>query len=233
MDLVIFDIDGTLIRSMEDDGDCYVAALEDVFGFTGIDADWSHYEHTTDAGILDELFRRRCKRPPRSGEVSSFCGRFVELLAERCVEQGLEEIPGARRLLDALEHRDDLAGAFATGAWRAAAAVKMSSAGLSLGQFPSATCDDAVSRHEIMQAAVRRAAHSRGVDGFENVVYVGDAVWDVRACRRLAIPFIGVTADVASDRLRAEGVEFVLADFLDHDLFHQYRLAARNLVGGK
>ncbi len=223
MDLVLFDIDGTLIRSMEDDGECFIAALDEVFGFTDIEDDWSCYEHITDAGILIEAFKQRRGRPPSTNEIEAFCAYFVELLAERCSEHRLEEIAGAGLLLDALGARKDIAVAFATGCFRQSATLKMQNARLSFDQTTSATCDDAISRDEIIRVAIGRAASDQGVAGFENAVYVGDAIWDVWACRRLGLPFIGVTADITADRLRAEGIEFLLPDFRDQGLFHEYR----------
>lgn len=223
MDLVLFDIDGTLIRSMEYDGECLVAALHEVFGFTDIEDDWSRYEHITDAGILIEAYEKRRGRPPSTNEIEGFCGYFAKLLAERCSQHRLEEVAGAGLLLVALEARPDIAVAFATGCFRRTAALKMQSARLSFDQASSATCDDAIGRDEIIRIAIGRAASDRGVSGFENTVYVGDAIWDVWACRRLGIPFIGITADITADRLRAEGTEFLLPDFRDQRLFHEYR----------
>jgi phosphoglycolate phosphatase-like HAD superfamily hydrolase len=223
MDLVLFDIDGTLIRSMKDDGECLVAALGEVFGFTDIEDDWSCYEHSTDAGIMIETFNQRRGHAPSTNEIEAFCECFVELLAERCFEHRLEEVAGAGLLLAALEGQKDITVAYATGCFRRTAALKMQSARLSFDQFSSATCDDSISRVEIMQIAIGSAAADRGVSGFENTVYIGDGVWDVWACRRLGLPFIGITADVAADRLSAEGIEFLLPDFRDQELFHEYR----------
>ncbi len=223
MDLILFDIDGTLIQSMKQDGECYVAALEEVFGFTDVDDDWSGYEYATDGGIFLEVFSARRGRDPSRTESEELCSRFVELLAAHCAERRLEEVAGANRLLNALRERDDTAVAFATGCWRSPAALKMQSAGLSFEDAPSATSDDAISREEIIEIAVRRAALDRGVSGFENRVYVGDGVWDVRACRRLGLPFLGITPDIAADGLREEGAEFLLPDFEDQALFHEYR----------
>lgn len=227
MDLVLFDIDGTLIRSMEYDGQCLVAALQEVFGFTDIEDDWSRYEHITDAGILIEAYEKRRGCPPSTSQIGEFCEFFAGLLAERCSQNRIEEVAGAGLLLAALDARPDIALAFATGCFRRTAALKMQSACLSFGSAPSATCDDAISRDEIIRIAIERAASNYGVPGFENAVYVGDAIWDVWACRQLGIPFIGITADIAADRLRAEGTEFLLPDFRDQRLFHEYRQRLR------
>ncbi len=223
MDLILLDIDGTLIQSMADDGDCLVAALEQLFGFTDIDHDWSCYEHVTDAGIFLEAFERRRGHPPSSDETRKFHDHFVALLAERCTRRPLQEVPGAARLLAELIGRSDISVAFATGCFRKTANLKMHSAGLAFDQAPAATCDDAIARDEIMRIAIAKAAAAEGVAGFDNTVYVGDAVWDVLACRRLGLPFIGITADTAAAGLAAEGVELLLPDFLDQALFHEYR----------
>lgn len=223
VDLVLFDIDGTLIRSMEYDGECLVAALQEVFGFTDIEDDWSRYEHITDAGILIEAYEQRRGHPPSTNEIEAFRDYFAGLLAKRCSQQRLEEIAGAGLLLAVLEARPDIAVAFATGCFRRTAALKMQSAGLSFDQAPSATCDDAIGRDEIIRIAIERAASDCGVSEFENTVYVGDAIWDVWACRQLGIPFIGITADTTAERLRTEGTECLLPDFRDQRLFHEYR----------
>lgn len=45
----------------------------------------------------------------------------------------------------------------------------------------------------------------------ERTVYVGDRVWDMRACRALAMPFVGIAGHDA----RLEGASRVLPDFRD------------------
>ena len=50
-------------------------------------------------------------------------------------------------------------------------------------------------------------------------VYVGDGVWDARACRTLRIPFIGVGSGVREAQLPAEGAVRVFQDLSETDLF--------------
>ena len=226
MDLVLFDIDGTLIRSMKDDGECFVTALNEVFGFTDIEEDWSQYEFITDAGILLEVFTERRGRPPSAMEIDRFRSHFVGLLADRFADRRPEEVPGAGQLLAALQAQDDVAVGFATGCWRLSAELKMERAQLPFDEAPSATCDDGISRDQIIQTAIARAVSDHGIESFDSMVYVGDAIWDFWACRRLGLPFVGITADIASSRLHSEGVSFLLPDFLDQDLFHAYRAKA-------
>ena len=54
MQLVMFDIDGTLVESTAFDADCYTNAVEDELNIS-ISKDWSIYKNVTDAGILQEI----------------------------------------------------------------------------------------------------------------------------------------------------------------------------------
>jgi len=54
---------------------------------------------------------------------------------------------------------------------------------------------------------------------FAGTVYVGDGVWDARACRALGIPFIGVGSGVRAARLASEGAVRVFQDFSEEGLF--------------
>ena len=54
MNLVMFDIDGTLTQTCAVDAACYVEAVMEVTGLRAISTDWASYRHTTDSGILDD-----------------------------------------------------------------------------------------------------------------------------------------------------------------------------------
>ena len=93
----------------------------------------------------------------------------------------------------------------------------MRSAGLCYDDYPAASSDDAWDRESIIRLSMRRAAERYGRVG--STVYVGDGVWDVRACGSVGIPFIGIATDGRAARLSAEGAICVLPDFNDTDLF--------------
>src|SRR5438067_2085791 len=59
----------------------------------------------------------------------------------------------------------------------------------------------------------------RDGESFACTVYVGDGVWDARACRSVGIPFIGIGTGSRATRLSAEGAVCVFADFSDTELF--------------
>ena len=176
----MFDIDGTLPQSYLVDGECFVRALGEVFGFREICDDWSVYPHCTDSGILATIFQERRGRPPTGEEISAFQSQFVSLLAVAAQERLIQPVDGAHEMLDRLSVSLDWAVALASGAWETSARLKLASAKL-CPDLPGAFADDAMQREAIMQKSLERALKWYGRATFDAVVYVGDGVWDARA----------------------------------------------------
>jgi phosphoglycolate phosphatase-like HAD superfamily hydrolase len=218
MYLVMFDIDGTLTETMKVDEECFVRSFKDVFGFAEIDTDWSHYPHTTDSGIFHDIFTSRIGRSPTAQDVSRFRQHFIQLLAAASSESPFAPVAGADRLLSRLAHGGSHRVSLATGGWRDPARLKMASAGMCFDNHPAASADDALDRESIIRLSNQRAAE-RYRESFACTVYVGDGVWDARACRGVGIPFIGIATGSRATRLSAEGAVCVLPDFSDADIF--------------
>jgi phosphoglycolate phosphatase-like HAD superfamily hydrolase len=208
MHLVMFDIDGTLTETMKVDEECFVRSFKDVFGFADIDTDWSHYPRTTDSGIFHDVYMSRIGRSPTAQEVSRFRQHFIQLLAAASSQSPFAP------LAQGGSHRVSLA----TGGWRDSARLKMASAGMCFDDHPAASADDALDRESIMRLSKQRAAERYG-ESFACTVYVGDGVWDARACRGVGIPFIGIGTGSRATRLPAEGAVCVFPDFSDPDIF--------------
>ena len=224
--LVIFDIDGTLVQSMRADSQCYTRALWEALNL-GNGNHWAHCRHTTDPGILNELFYREYDRPPTDAEIDRFREQFLGLLEAHCASEAFVPVRGATDMLEALAGDPNVALAYGTGAWRRSAELKMSSAGMSLPALPGASGDDAVSREAIVEVAIARAREWYQVKTFERLVYVGDGVWDVDACRNLGLPFVGVGDTAGPECLEREGADYFIADFADQASFRELLRAAR------
>jgi phosphoglycolate phosphatase-like HAD superfamily hydrolase len=218
MHLVMFDIDGTLTETMKVDEECFVRSFEDVFGFVNIDTDWSHYPHTTDSGIFNDVFTSRIGQTPTAQDVSQFRQHFIQLLAASSSQSPFAPVAGADRLLSRLAQDGSHRVSLATGGWRDSARLKMASAGMCFDDHPAASADDALDRESIMRISKQRAAERHG-ELFACTVYVGDGVWDARACRSVGIPFIGIGTESRATRLSAEGAVCVFPDLSDSDLF--------------
>src|SRR5947209_4956698 len=218
MQLVMFDIDGTLTETMKVDEECFVRSFVEVFGFTGIDTDSSQYPHVTDSGIFHEVYAPRMGRPPTALDVSRFRQHFTKLLAAASSQSPFAPVAGADRLLSRLACGGSHRVSLATGSWRESARLKMASAGMCFDDHPAASADDALDRESIIRLSKQRAAE-RYSESFACTVYVGDGVWDARACRSVGIPFIGIGTGSRATRLSAEGAGCVFPDFSDADIF--------------
>src|SRR5687768_7051363 len=71
MQLVLFDIDGTLTRTEDVDTRCYLCALGEALGTTDIDTDWAKYRDVTDSGIASALWEARHGALPSSRQLDS------------------------------------------------------------------------------------------------------------------------------------------------------------------
>src|SRR5947207_14419096 len=217
MHLVMFDIDGTITETTKVDEECFVRSFKDVFGFADLDTDWSHYPHTTDSGIFHDVLPSCIGRSPTAQEVSQFRQHFIQLLAAASSQSPFEPVAGADRLMSRLAQGGSHRVSLATGGWRDSARLKMASAGMCFDDHPAASADDALDRESIMRLSKQRAAERYG-ESFACTVYVGDAVWDARACRRVGIPFIGIGTGSRATRLCAEGAVCVFPDFSNGDI---------------
>jgi phosphoglycolate phosphatase-like HAD superfamily hydrolase len=217
MRLVIFDIDGTLTQTMTADTDCFVHSLAEVCGFRDVDTDWSRYRHATDSGVFQEIYEARTGSPPSPHTISQFREHFMDLLARASSKTPFAAVAGASALLSLLTDSAEYRVGLATGGWRDSARLKLAGAGLCYDDYPAASSDDALERDSIIRLSIERAARRYGRPC--STVYVGDGLWDARACRRIGIPFIGVAADACAEQLLAEGAVCVFPDFNDPDTF--------------
>jgi phosphoglycolate phosphatase-like HAD superfamily hydrolase len=212
MHLVIFDVDGTLVQSMECDARAYLRTLEDVCGIVAVNPDWSSYRNSTDSGIFREAFERQIGRLPEDSDIATFQRHFLSRISAELDAVPLRPVLGAVETLRDLNASDATAVSMATGAWSESARLKLASAGIDFDSFPSATADDHEARSAIISLAIERAARAYSVASFDRAIYVGDGIWDARACRELSIPFLGVATGSSATQLRREGAIDVVSD---------------------
>ena len=106
MNLVMFDMDGTLTDSFSFDENCYVLAIQQALGLPRVVPDWEGYAHASSSYCLDAIVRAHHGRPVTAAESEAVQRRMVALMAEIGAEKARHtaEIPGAadcvRALLD-------------------------------------------------------------------------------------------------------------------------------------
>lgn len=211
MNLVIFDIDGTLTDTNAVDGECYAAAFEREFGRP---VDWRNFTHRTDSGIAQQAFNQQVGRAPTGDELERFRHRFLAMLKDQHARQPARfaEVAGAARAFELLRADPQWTVAIATGGWRVSALLKLSVASIEIGDSPAAFADDAFPRSGIVRTAIARSGGR-----FERIVCVGDSTADASTAAELGLPLVGIGAARREARLRELGVSHVLPNYRDLD----------------
>lgn len=194
MDLVAFDLDGTLADSEAFDGQLYVEAVRTVLGIE-IDADWSGYRHRTDSGILTEIIDRSSLNGDQFSMHSAVRHHFTDLVAEYVGARDgiLPEIPGASVFVRRLIQHPRVCVAVATGGWQETALIKLNAIGLDPNQLSVASSSDATDKVDIIRIAERRAMPSGGA---KRKTYFGDKPYDQETSRKLGYDFIAIADNV-------------------------------------
>lgn len=213
MRLLLFDVDGTLLRCGPQVRPILADTLREVFGVCG-EFDGFDFSGKTDQQIVLELLAAAGvpKRRIHDGlaRVRALYLDRLEALLDRdrmCV------LPGVPDLLEALARRHERAAlGLLTGNWRAGARIKLSRFGLERYFSFGAFGDDGVERSELPPVALERAARATGRPfAPEEALIVGDSVRDVECGRAHGIPVLAVsTGWTPAERLAAAGADRVV-----------------------
>lgn len=190
--LVLFDIDGTLVRGGPAK-DAFRQALHEAFGtvggihvhdFAGKTDPQIARELLSAAGLVDEAIDRG---------LPVLWRRYAEELEARLVECPMETLPGVGELLDALEGTGEVALGLVTGNIAEGARLKLASVGLSerftVGGFGS----DHETRNHLPGIAIERATRRLGVRFDRSRVFVvGDTPRDVACGLHEGVRTVGV-----------------------------------------
>ncbi|MCF7689644.1 MAG: HAD hydrolase-like protein [Cephaloticoccus sp.] len=204
--MIVFDVDGTLIGGESNDWASFEAAFLTVAGFALDKAFFARIEEITAQAIVHQALAE-LPLAERKTKESAVRHAYVQNLqvARDNDAAAFPAADGARSLLQELRAQG-IPVAIATGDWRESILIKLQAAGIEIEGIPLVTSSDFYSRADIIAAAVTQAGHT-----LDEAIYVGDGPWDLRACRKLGIPFIGVGR--RRDRLQAAGAIHLLTDF--------------------
>lgn len=225
--LLLFDIDGTLVRGGPAKG-AFQEALEAVFGTAG-PIDGHEFSGKTDPQIARELLDGAgFSQEEIDTGLPSLWNEYLTRMEERLSTEPMQLIPGARETLEHLRGFEDVAMGLLTGNIVEGARLKLGSVDL-LDFFPvGGFGSDSEVRDDLPAYAIRRAGERWGVSfPPERVVVVGDTPRDVACGRSGGTRTVAVATgrfDVAA--LEATGADHVLPDMED------LRETAEVLLGG-
>jgi phosphoglycolate phosphatase-like HAD superfamily hydrolase len=186
----MFDVDGTLVQSVDFDEEIYLKTAYELLG-REISSNWDQYSHGTDSGILYEAIEKY----KIQGDIEDFRNKFKATFINhisKYIENNSDdiyEVKGASEFIRYLSGRSDIKIAIATGAWEESAKLKLESAGIDINDLAFASSSDHYDRIEIMKLAESRVA---GGYDFISKTYFGDALWDKKACEILNYKFVAV-----------------------------------------
>lgn len=185
MRLLLFDIDGTLIRSRGAGRLAMVAALEELFGTAG-PADNYRMDGKTDPRIILDLLT--AAGMPQA-DVEKMLPAVYLLMAEKARTifpgQDITACTGVLDLLAALRQREDVVLGLLTGNISQTAPLKLAAAGIDPAQFcVGAYGSDHMDRNQLPAVGMRRACDLTGYRFTgENTIVIGDTPADILCAR--------------------------------------------------
>lgn len=220
--LVLFDIDGTLLRTRG----AGVASMErvgrEMFG-DGFSMDGVEFAGRLDHLIWHDAAARNRIEDPAAHE-SAFRAAYADAFAAAFDEGAtVRVLPGVAALLDALDAlgRIEVDLGIVTGNWSETGTEKLRRAGLDPGRFVTAAWGgDGRHRRELPGVAMTRHASATGrAVRPDQVIVVGDTPHDVDCAHHAGCHAIGVTTGPSFDRadLEAAGSDLIVDDLSETD----------------
>ena len=212
--IILFDIDGTLVRGGPAK-DSFVDAMNETYGTPG-DHEQVSFAGKTDPQIARELLASVGTRPEVIEErLPSLFDRYLGNLEARLPDDPVEVLPGVVELLDALAFHSDVGVGLLTGNIVDGARLKLGSGGLwdrfAFGSYGS----DHAERDELPAIAVERARSlwGGGVVASRAIV-VGDTPRDVQCGKAGGTRTLAVaTGHFSVHELGATGPDHLVEDF--------------------
>ena len=195
MRIVLFDIDGTLLRSGGVGRISMERALTTVFGSVGKSE--YHYDGKTDRQIVRDLMRLEGFSDGEiDTQMDTLLDEYVSKLTQELASgnRSVLLLDGVRELLDALDRQEKVVVGLLTGNIQQGAHAKLSAAGIDPSRFRvNAFGSDHEFRPELPAVAQRRASELLGIDIKGNrLVVIGDTPADIQCGEAIGARAIGV-----------------------------------------
>ena len=191
--LVLFDIDGTLLRVSGMNRRVLADALFGVYGTEGSTGTHDFSGKMDSAIIYEVLQNGGLDRHEIAGKFDQAKAAYIALFQECARPSDITLLDGVRELLDALSARSDILLGLLTGNFEASGRHKLKLPGID-HYFPfGAFADDGLDRNELPRIAHERARHITGKNfSPADIVIIGDTEHDIRCARELDAHCIAV-----------------------------------------
>ncbi|WP_196892447.1 HAD family hydrolase [Aureivirga marina] len=201
MKLIVFDIDGTLTDSIP----IYKKIYREVIASLGIEnynKDFDGYKHHSDAYIAKEIYETATGKTFTKEKLNE----LENLLYEKITHYDFQEIKGAKEVIEHLRKDKTIGICFATGSLEKTAAYRLKCIGIDFQDGELVGSNNFYAREEIVSKAIENAKEIYKVDLFEEIISVGDGLWDLKTANNLKIDFIGI-GNVNKEILEENGMK--------------------------
>lgn len=218
--LLLFDIDGTLIR-VNDAGRTALARAVSALTDRPISTENVSFSGRTDPDIFEAVLAEN-DLPTSDEAIAEALEAYVETMQETLSPDDVEVLPGVRPLLSRLDDRSDVHLGLVTGNVEPIAREKLSIHGLD-EYFPfGAFGSDHANRTRLPALAARRGARYTGhaFRPAEHATVIGDTVHDIHCARAVGARAVVVcTGRFERAELSRHSPDLLLDTFRDPDTF--------------
>ncbi|WP_044205365.1 HAD family hydrolase [Flammeovirga sp. OC4] len=187
MNLIVFDIDGTLTDSVKIHIGAFRKALK-ILGVKEEGFNFKTYKHHTDSYISKVIYEEHVQKP-FDAEVQA---QFANILFSEINQHKIEEIKGASQLIQNLQKNKNYGICYATGSLLEPAKLKLAAIGASYDPLQLVPSNDIYERENIVSKAIENAKEFYKVEQFDKIYSIGDGLWDLKTAQNLGLEFIGI-----------------------------------------
>jgi phosphoglycolate phosphatase-like HAD superfamily hydrolase len=216
--LLLFDIDGTLILDSHAGHTAYIRAIQTRYGVEFGMEEIPPTSGKTDLIILRELLDLigLAEQPVDDPDLVR---AYIRHLEDSVQSDPGRLAPGGRELLETLANRDDMYLALGTGNIESGAKTKLAYHDIehffATGGFGS----DGTTRQEIIASGIEKSQRLFGTT-FDRIIVIGDTPYDIACAHANNVHCIAVsTGSFTYDQLKAENADHVLEDLTDVEIF--------------
>ncbi|MGD2048564.1 MAG: HAD family hydrolase [Chloroflexota bacterium] len=216
MRLLLFDIDGTLIRTSKVGRQVMKMALEEVIGSAGQIESYP-FAGKTDRGIIFDLLTEIGLSDRQINQyLPDVYSRMAKLGKTLFYQDGLFPCAGILELISQLSQRTDTMLGLQTGNIQPTAHIKLDAAGLVASSFLfGAYGSDSAKREELIPFALERATEVSGrKPQLADVIVIGDTPSDIECAKANGVKSIAVATGTYSSTTLAQYDPDILLDDL-------------------
>ncbi len=167
-------------------------------GISDIDTDYNNYTHHTDSYALRYNYERNFGTTFPDGLLDDF---EADLIYQMSKFDPVKEIEGAKSLIQFFKDRQ-VSFCFATGALPKPAMIKLQQCDIWYDEKILATSKTHESREGFVLDAIAKAKSFYNIERFDQILSLGDGVWDLKTAQNLSLDFVGI-----GDRNRKKLIE--------------------------